>query len=80
MIRCTALNIAFFLSFVFFKNVVDGNWTDWKAWEKCPVTCGGGIQSRRRTCSNPPPSNGGKDCEGSGVATRSCNELPCPGM
>lgn len=59
---------------------VDGNWTDWKAWEKCPVTCGGGIQSRRRTCSNPPPSNGGKDCEGSGVATRSCNELPCPGM
>lgn len=57
---------------------VDGGWTVWKPWEICPVTCGGGIQNRYRTCTDPPPAHGGKDCSGEGVLTRSCNEEPCP--
>lgn len=57
---------------------VDGGWTEWKPWEICPVTCGGGIQNRYRTCTDPPPSHGGKNCSGEGTLTRPCNEEPCP--
>ena len=60
-------------------NLVHGGWTEWKPWDECPVICGGGIQSRSRNCSNPPPANGGNDCEGEGLVSRSCNESPCPG-
>ncbi|XP_078378137.1 uncharacterized protein LOC144661308 isoform X1 [Oculina patagonica] len=58
---------------------IDGNWSDWKDWSDCPVTCGGGVQNRSRTCTNPPPAFGGQSCPGSGDETRSCNEIPCPG-
>ncbi|KAL9951951.1 hypothetical protein ACROYT_G044709 [Oculina patagonica] len=58
---------------------VDGGYTDWSA-SKCSVTCGGGTQTLTRTCTNPPPSNGGKDCSQLGPAkkTVSCNEEECP--
>ena len=56
----------------------DGNWADWKDWSDCPVTCGGGVQERSRTCTNPPPTFGGKECSGESEETRSCNEDPCP--
>ncbi|XP_020632434.1 coadhesin-like isoform X5 [Orbicella faveolata] len=61
-----------------FPCAVDGRWSEWKDWEICSVTCGGGTQSRIRTCTNPPPAHGGKDCIGEGVITRACNEDPCP--
>ena len=72
--------------FVIYKNVnidpishlVDGNWSDWKDWSDCPVTCGGGMQERSRTCTNPPPQFGGKPCPGESEESRSCNEDPCP--
>ena len=44
------------------------------------MTCGGGIQTLSRTCTNPPPSNGGKDCSELGLAEKtiiSCNEQGC---
>jgi len=49
---------------------VDG---DWSTWSECSATCGGGTQSR--SCNNPVPSNGGKDCVGEG--TRACNTDDC---
>lgn len=58
--------------------VVDGRWTEWKAWSRCSVTCGGGTQTRSRTCTNPPPQHGGEDCTGENEEMRSCNEFPCP--
>ncbi|XP_078354722.1 uncharacterized protein LOC144639299 isoform X2 [Oculina patagonica] len=58
---------------------IDGGYTDWSA-SKCTVTCGGGTQTLTRTCTNPPPSNGGKDCGELGPAEKKvpCNEEECP--
>ena len=63
----------------FFLYTVDGNWSDWNPWSSCPVTCGGGLETRIRTCTNPPPAFGGQSCPGAGEESRPCNEVPCPG-
>jgi len=59
---------------------IDGGYSDWLECTQCNVTCGGGTQILTRTCTNPPPSNGGKDCSGLGPAVKkdSCNEQECP--
>uniref|UniRef100_H0WBU3 Semaphorin 5B n=1 Tax=Cavia porcellus TaxID=10141 RepID=H0WBU3_CAVPO len=36
-------------------------WASWGSWGKCSSNCGGGVQSRRRTCEN------GNSCAGCGV-------------
>ncbi|KAF3835953.1 hypothetical protein F7725_028511 [Dissostichus mawsoni] len=38
-------------------------WSAWSAWDRCTQPCGGGIQSRRRTCEN------GDECPGCGQKT-----------
>ncbi|KAJ7370527.1 Hemicentin-1 [Desmophyllum pertusum] len=57
---------------------VDGLWTEWRDWEPCSVSCGGGIQTSRRSCTNPEPAFGGADCEGDSVRSQSCNKKGCP--
>ncbi|CAL8292861.1 unnamed protein product [Lota lota] len=49
-------------------------WSAWSAWERCTVPCGGGIQSRRRTCEN------GNECPGCSQEYQSCNTAPCPDL
>ena len=56
---------------------MDGGWSDFGNWSECSVTCGGGVKERSRTCTNPPPSNGGNDCVGDNEETKSCNTEPC---
>ena len=58
--------------------IVDGDWDDWDDWTPCTVTCGGGSQSRGRTCTNPPPQHGGSDCKGVNAEDQHCNLHPCP--
>ena len=72
--------VAIFYVF-FFLLVVNGGYSDWMPYSVCSKTCGGGVQTRKRTCTNPPPSNGGKDCSGLGPdnTTRECNNQTCPG-
>uniref|UniRef100_A0AAY5KUS1 SCO-spondin n=1 Tax=Esox lucius TaxID=8010 RepID=A0AAY5KUS1_ESOLU len=56
---------------------VAGHWSEWTSWSPCDAQCGGGLRVRNRTCSNPPPKNGGADCEGMRLQTISCNSQPC---
>lgn len=57
---------------------VDGAWTDWSQWGSCSKTCGGGRRSRARTCDNPKPANGGKECVGDSGDFGDCNIDDCP--
>ncbi|KAK3598049.1 hypothetical protein CHS0354_042420 [Potamilus streckersoni] len=57
-----------------FSHSVDGQWSAWTAWGICSQTCGiGGITGRQRTCNNPAPSAGGKDCVGGHFETHNCS-------
>lgn len=60
---------------------MDGNWTPWTEWTPCSVTCENGTRVRNRTCTNPAPAFGGKDCHGDGVEYKDCElGFNCPGM
>ncbi|XP_074040553.1 unc-5 isoform X3 [Leptinotarsa decemlineata] len=58
---------------------VNGGWSSWSPWQdcRCPgATLSAGKMSTR-TCTNPPPSNGGQTCQGSSIRrTKDC--IPCP--
>ncbi|XP_074609303.1 uncharacterized protein LOC141863598 isoform X1 [Acropora palmata] len=60
--------------------IVNGRWSAWSAWGDCSLTCGNGSQTRRRTCTNPPPSAGGAACSGISSQSQSCNTRQCPGI
>ncbi|PIK58822.1 hypothetical protein BSL78_04281 [Apostichopus japonicus] len=57
---------------------IHGGWSDWSNWGECSVTCGGGVLTRTRTCTNPAPEHGGDDCEGNSSEERTCEEDSCP--
>ncbi|MDP2692980.1 MAG: hypothetical protein Q8O88_05065 [bacterium] len=56
---------------------VNGGWSSWSSWGSCSLTCGGGTQTRIRTCTNPTPTNGGTTCSGSASESQSCNTQAC---
>ncbi|KAM9346607.1 properdin-like [Symphorus nematophorus] len=62
---------------------VHGFWTGWSSWGECSSSCVAQSQTptrtRRRSCSNPAPSLGGRHCQGDDIQIESCNRLPyCP--
>ena len=69
------------LTFISSKFLVDGGLSEWSAWGTCSKDCGTGTTARTRTCTNPSPQNGGKDCTdlGDKEQTEVCNTLKCPG-
>ena len=52
--------------------------TLWSAWDTCTKTCAGGTQTHTRTCTNPPPAYGGKNCTDITTETQNCSTDPCP--
>ena len=67
------------LYFTCVTDAINGNWGDWSTYSSCSQSCDGGTQFRTRTCTNPPPSNGGSYCEGLNVESRFCSLNPCLG-
>ncbi|XP_078382159.1 mucin-like protein isoform X2 [Oculina patagonica] len=58
---------------------VHGGYSQWSFWGWCSRSCDGGTQQRYRSCTNPPPANGGQDCSvlGRAMETRRCNTYTC---
>ncbi|XP_065656244.1 SCO-spondin-like [Hydra vulgaris] len=62
----------------YFENcIVNGGLSKWSQYSACSVSCGNGTQTRFRTCTNPAPSGGGKDCIGDLIQTTYCNMQIC---
>ncbi|XP_062584927.1 plexin-A4-like [Saccostrea cucullata] len=64
---------------------VDGFWSSFGVfgeWSSCNQTCGGGHKNRTRyrSCTDPPPSEGGEVCQGSPLdrEIQQCNTQECP--
>ncbi|XP_019623520.1 PREDICTED: properdin-like [Branchiostoma belcheri] len=58
---------------------VDGQWGTWSSWGSCSATCGAGTHTRRRTCTDPAPENGGVSCSGNELETQACQTgVTCP--
>ncbi|XP_078039879.1 netrin receptor UNC5C [Augochlora pura] len=53
---------------------VDGRWSSWSSWTACGPDC---SRVRRRSCNDPPPSNGGRSCQGKDVIVESCSADRC---
>ncbi|CAB4055674.1 UNC5 [Lepeophtheirus salmonis] len=53
---------------------VYGGWTQWTSWSSCSPEC---FHHRRRTCSNPSPSKGGKYCIGEDLESLNCTDGFC---
>lgn len=69
---------SFLTSFFCVPSSVNGNWGPWSPWDTCSLTCGGGVQSRKRLCNDPEPKFGGKECVGDSNESQLCNEKACP--
>ena len=61
-----------------FFSLVDCQWNEWGSWESCPVTCGGGIQTRIRS-KKVEEQFGGLECAGEDTESQTCGCDPCPG-
>merc|ERR1712055_558732 len=59
------------------KCPVNGGWSAWSQYTKCSKTCATGYQYLKRTCNNPAPANGGKNCAGSWYIYTKCNTQAC---
>lgn len=57
---------------------VAGGWTKWNEFSECTASCNGGMMTRKRTCTNPPPANGGAECSGSSEENETCGTIACP--
>lgn len=43
----------------------------------CSVTCGNGTEEYSRSCDNPAPAHGGKQCSGPSVKVSPCSPSLC---
>ena len=67
------------VSCIIYYYTVDGGWTEWKPGYPCSATCGGGVETFYRTCTNPEPECGGKECDGQDTTLKTCDaQIPCP--
>jgi len=56
---------------------VDGQFSEWSDFGECSEACGYGTAQQTRTCTNPPPKNGGEECIGDYSREDKCYNGPC---
>lgn len=56
---------------------IDGHWGRWSSWGLCNAECGFGTQTRTRSCDDPPPRYGGKQCTGISKGSQDCKLKSC---
>ena len=66
--------------FILISLIVDGEWSNWKAWSTCSSTCAESYKMRIRACDNPAPAYGGLECSGSSYELQTCPFIHCPGQ
>jgi hypothetical protein len=49
----------------------------WSMWSECSETCDNGTRSRRRSCTNPAPRQGGEICYGLREMIETCVNEEC---
>ena len=64
----------------FFLFTVHGGWSAWESWGMCSTTCGVGMRSRKRSCTNPRPYHFKDHCFGESVDYELCNIKSCAGI
>lgn len=59
---------------------IHGGYSKWSAWTPCTKSCGGGGKLRTRTCNDPHPRYGGRNCShlGRKFEFAECNVGYCP--
>jgi len=62
---------------IYISKPVDCAWGEFKAWDKCSKSCGGGKRARTRA-EQSPAKGGGKPCEGSTRESGECHTQACP--
>ena len=77
MKKCNKLNLHLINCDYSCLKPVDGGWSVFRDWSVCSAKCGGGTQTRTKTCTNPAPVDGGADCQGDAEETRPCNPDVC---
>ena len=68
-------------TFGLISRLVNGGLSKWSPWSACKKTCGTGTATRTKTCTDPAPLHGGKDCTGLGATKeeKDCNPIQCAG-
>ncbi|XP_045181648.2 uncharacterized protein LOC123540580 isoform X2 [Mercenaria mercenaria] len=56
----------------------DVGWSLWENWGSCTNSCGSGVRTRSRSCTNPSPSLTGRSCTGDYTDVSTCNRKACP--
>ena len=71
-----------FVQLIWYSGAINGNWATWGKWSQCSESteCLKGTRKRVRTCSNPAPSKGGDDCQGSSDEIEVCPKTNCKGL
>ncbi|XP_061163025.1 A disintegrin and metalloproteinase with thrombospondin motifs adt-1-like [Saccostrea echinata] len=57
---------------------VDGGFSEWSSWAQCSKSCGTGMKTRSRSCTNPVPADNGRNCSGSSWENVNCTIADCP--
>ncbi|ESO94033.1 hypothetical protein LOTGIDRAFT_228687 [Lottia gigantea] len=59
------------------RRTLDGKFGRWTDWTPCSKNCLGENQYRYRSCNQPIPQNGGRNCVGNAVDSRKCDQRKC---